>query len=565
MKRRLIICLLFSGTCLPAWAEPGSGYQPDETPPKADTQHFPSGSDVETWQLALEKLKEFEHAQKEGLAIAEKFKLKGDRFEDHPWKGGRDEEESKEDWLNDAYWVMGHEPDSLERFMQCFEPRWVSPICPYCQPAYLRPEPDCELEDNTGDIWEYWWPEWEIEINAWGIVALNPIVVGDDDLLQKALKEYEKKYRPKAEKYMQDVWGADASQAAIPKGLRKAPHIGNSQFAGLLPGDQTYVEEAHVYRTNVAQAVSELRPRGDGIWDFRYEQINGKCVPISFFYNGYVKGHERCFYDSTPQKTKTIIGLTEEAKHEIYWRLPEFSALLDEKKYQVSVPMSLADTGYWRKNSCASYRSEKWEDVYGDLQSAVGIIGNTDSALSDICYYGGGSLYPATGTLMGHFSELPSAAYLARRAIEVLAHLKKKQGKGVPHFADKKRGKDSVDKLQRVFPEPTRCFQMQEIDERNEVLFPKDGVSVDDLGSKRYVYWNKRQACTCQYRGVVSPKEDENNQLGWGCQIYPKDKPKIGDGDEKKSKLNSWLGWSKSDWPPWAESAEQLYDFHYKK
>ncbi|MCB0360718.1 MAG: hypothetical protein KDD44_13815, partial [Bdellovibrionales bacterium] len=117
--------------------------------------------------------------------------------------------------------------------------------------------------------------------------------------------------------------------------------------------------------------------------------------------------------------------------------------------------------------------------------------------------------------------------------------------------------------LLRISPHPTRCFQVQEINPDDQVLFPPDDIRPEQLGSVRYVYWNKRIACTCPYRGVKSPKEDSGNSKGWGCQVWPRSNPALGNGDFEKGHLKSHKGADPHSWPSWAQSAKQLYPFEY--
>ncbi|MCB0360273.1 MAG: hypothetical protein KDD44_11580, partial [Bdellovibrionales bacterium] len=424
-------------------------YDPDPAPPAFDTMHFPSGSDTDTFASALDSLSEFGDSQDIGLDAGAFPLTSAGAVKKHPWYGGRNPQESDKEWRQESKYIMGQKPKSLKRFMQCFEPRLVASTCPYCQPSTLTDE-DCDEVDNSGFIWEYWWPEYVIETNNFGITSFNPVIVGKNNYLQKLYNKHANQFAKLVDTQVESLTGVTAASSAIPGDLRKQPHLGNTHFAGLLPWDNETFLEAHVYRTNVAWAVSKKRPKGKGFWGTRGVMIDGICEQIDFWYNGYKKGNHECFYDTTPQKTSPIGGFTEHIDYSPFWRFPELSKLLDPQKYQASRPNGLADGSYWQERSCASYRAAAWPGKYGDLQAAVGIHANSDPTLRDICYRGGGQLYPVVGVMETAMPELVMSAYLARRAIELLARRKKKAGQGVPLFADRNRKGDSIDKLQRI-------------------------------------------------------------------------------------------------------------------
>lgn len=559
-------------------------YVPFPVPPLPDPMHFPTGSDLQTFQESLESLENFEENKNIGQGVASQFGGPRERFDDHPWKGGRDLGESLTDWFTDSSNAVGLPflgDLSMEDFLECFEPRLVFPTCPFCWPPSLRPN-YCSSKRNLGYIWEYWWPEWEVETNNFGIAAFNPIVEGRVDLLHPMVGQLlESIFRPVAESYIEGKFTGGVT-AEIPDELREEPHLGNAHFAGLLPGDQTLVQEAHVYRSMVAQVTSASRCKGCGFWDIRWKKLKFICVPIPFWYNGWRRGNDECFYDTLPPERGIVAGWTEQPGWNFYWRIPEFSAVLGDRSpelYAASVPLSLADTTYWQTRSCGSYRISKWPDIYQDLTTAAGMIGMSSGPLRDICYKGGGQLYPVTGTMMGHFHPLTSAAYFSRRAIELSSELLRDEKfsgdfpfnwvdiyTGVPYFADRNRSGDSIDKLQRVFPEPSKCFKIQQIMDRNRNLFPPDAERPEGMGSTRYLYWNKRIACTCEYRGTVTAAE-KFRLFGWGCQRFPTDWMP----GEELSRGHFFDGFVTGLippppaplWPPWAESASPAYTWPY--
>lgn len=217
--------------------------------------------------------------------------------------------------------------------------------------------------------------------------------------------------------------------------------------------------------------------------------------------------------------------------------------------------------------SCGSYRILRWPERYTDLDTAVKATptspwffdpsallyhGGIQPYLSlgaesqvsaydlmeDTCYFGGGQLYPIVNNLAGHYPPIPSTNYIARRALELITNPEiNKRGYPAPkssgpthipsrppRYADNK----DVDKIQRIWPTdpsrpvdpfgapegeaprygPTGCYRMNDVDERSQGRFPKNIEEIGGNGDVRYVYWNRRTACICPYRGSSVAWED---------------------------------------------------------
>ncbi|MCB0347133.1 MAG: hypothetical protein KDD66_18580, partial [Bdellovibrionales bacterium] len=324
--------------------------------------------------------------------------------------------------------------------------------------------------------------------------------------------------------------------------------------------------DAHIYRSYLQDATSRKRPEGEwelgAIWnEIRVYGVLIGCYPLPFVYNGYKKGNEECFFDTLQKEDdKNIWGWTEQLQYQSVWRIPDLSALIGGteglQRYMMSSPAvlmglqitpedfgespydeatgSYGPTGsmpylesYLRNATCASYRARQsltggWNE-YRDLMPALG-ISPASNFLKRNCYRGGGQLYPLTGSLSGHHSSMESGALLARRAIELMTRVEpllEKPEQPLPKFADGLLGDDSVDKLQMISPAKSRCMRMEDINDRSmRGIYPKDG-NPDDNGSKRFLYWNKRIACTCPYRGNMWPQDERFRVFGWGCYRFP--------------------------------------------
>ncbi|MCC6932390.1 MAG: hypothetical protein IT292_03950 [Deltaproteobacteria bacterium] len=184
-----------------------------------------------------------------------------------------------------------------------------TPRCTYCQPKKIyKTEKDCEDNKplpNHGEVWEYLWPEWQIEINDFGVAAINPAVFDRPDLQYSNLFQNKDKYLGIGEKYYQQTseklsnsaarglavnLGAEPGQVGIPFG---AGFGSNSKDS-----NDTERSEGHLYATKlVADNHTKKEDRlkfgkDDSYW---YRELNSKetkCLKAKFWYNGYIFGHD---------------------------------------------------------------------------------------------------------------------------------------------------------------------------------------------------------------------------------------------------------------------------------
>lgn len=525
----------------------------------------------------------------------------------HPWYDGNPDGEA--DWYKDSIEVIS----DFGRFYDCMQPDMILPFCPYCIPAML---PDIYLDDecekpyvNPGMVFEYWWPEAEIEINNFAISDVNPVTKGKVAYARTLLEQgIENLFKTKDLQPYLTRLGTDPLHPAdyltklndllnstAWKNLRKDPNLGQSALQPTTPGDQGYYSEAHIYSTELQSRLAGKRQEGKGYYDIVYIDIEDICIPATIMlFNGYRKGNpDNCFYDTLDPKGDDIKAWTEDTKYAKYWRIPEKSKDINGKFYAADVPFDttsihgiadfreqvLKHTQYPMERSCDSYRLEEWDERYGELIHAgvQKVSSDVDPELKDAlarsCYYGGGELYPLVGGLLGVYTESPASAYISRRAIELAGqvshkHLENRPANKTKQPDDKFRnhcgGEDHVnrftrfidiedeeenrnretDKLQRIYPDVTECFNMNQVDERDHELFPADLMKPENHGSIRYIYWNRRQACACDLRGAVSsPERDNGNSTedglpyGWGCLPYPYDNYDVGRGNVEEANI----------------------------
>lgn len=518
--------------------------------------------------------------------------------------------------------------DGFANFHRCMEPRLISPRCPYCWPIKLRPKKysssDCPKRDNKGFVWEYWWPEYTIEINNFGISALNPLMWGRVDL-NHTLLLWQKNIEMQL-KLLDHMLDLSTRLTRVPGGIdfSKLQEMlfdsnlsGQTAFEGITAPDQTQFTEAHLYKPKVQ---TDTHTCGEhpwcpdderlemGCWGRQYIKINNRCIPLRrFWYNGYkyknyecIDGGEpnkECFYQATPEKIKKkgkwVAGWTEERDLAPFWRIPELSQDINEDWYKVSVPIdarfgkgflyNLAEQRrYLEQDTCASYRASRWPDIFGELakDNVFDIKSREADFMGDICYQGGGQLYPLVGSTVRHFNSLTGAALIARRAIELLSETREDLGSDyfdpdINRYTDvSNKGaidppidfffttipigkvKRPVDKLQMIYPRASKCFRMVEskdsygtvpivsdkYEEGSQAFseFPQNVLDPKQKGSIRFVVWNRRTVCSCQYKSIYkNTKLDlpcfyyvtNNLKCGWGCQIYHN--KKRGNGDER--------------------------------
>ncbi|MCC6220479.1 MAG: hypothetical protein IT291_04465 [Deltaproteobacteria bacterium] len=586
----LMIAVLYMVSSVEDCRAQDDDYIPEDTLPVFDTDDtkddgdvFQSGVDKESYEFLKERLEDFQDSVYQGEHIADKYKANGTKWKEadpkqHDWTKGpghfRDLDPSSADWLRDSIRLMGlGEGGDLATFSECFQPTLVSPICTSCYPPCVWV--DCKCLPNTGYTFEYWWPEMIIEVSNFGISAYSPRA--DDggrlaDATFKGLAEIlDKQFRPGELKKLFKRRGIDVDTPGnefestaqwYENDNNVSPLERSTEFAGLLPGDQTVFHEAHVYQTKVGYDASRKREKGVGFCGLEIVKTKVGCIPRPFWYNGYLRGNEECFYDTLDEEDTVVRGWTEEILFAPTWRIAELSVNADEKLYKLSSPKvtegsplgmiankshSNSNESYVEQNSCTSYRlyraeneyrlengesKGKWDESADLARMFKGLEPLDNEDMEQICYRHGEQLYPVVQNVMGIFSADTSTSYLARRAIELISNPNINTTADYPHRPPRFADLDKSDKLQRIYPgdKPSRCYSMDEVDEHDTVLFPGNVEKESDEGGFRYVYWNKRTACVCPYRGLTThalegtPQIDDcsarfipNGLKGWGC------------------------------------------------
>ena len=548
---------------------------------------------------------------------------------EHIWKDGRGTSDSRKDYVVDSRLAVAVKAEKIKKglpedvkevdnlnsvsydnFHECFEPRWLSNRCNYCNPQFVMPFSDCIPRDNRGYVWEYWWPEFTVDVNGFGIASINPVDAFQrkDLLFKQLLTDRKSELKDKLKEHMSELSERDKldrdSDKVVQETLEEIekrnmmddPIGGQSHFSGTSPDDQTQSMESHLYKTKVTtdnHTYPFFRVMHGGMGEWWIPTPIG-CIPICpYWYNGYIwKNNFKCHYDSIPDKLPEKLwaaGWTEQAKYAPYWRFPELSGNIDSAKYRASVPygisfspqnneMETEQLSYLRKDTCSSFRSITWPNIYGDLPKVFKLTPKLDLNLKEICYIGGGQLYPLTGTLMGAHHPLTSAALIARRAIElVYARPEYAFLPNVPRFTDDSfpyGGSNSIDKLQMVYPRYSKCFRMNKtVGEAQDLPyvedigseFPPDEVDPKQVGAVRFIFWNRRTTCSCQYRSTyedtmkAGPDFKCNAIYGWGCQVFENRPSQLGRGKGSEILKDKFYGSEQKKDEHFADAAWQLY------
>lgn len=548
----------------------------------------------------------------------------------HDWKEeGREDKYSKKDYKVDSQMAVGVKkkkvkknfPDDVSNdqreasypsseklayanFHACFEPRLISKRCEYCNPKWVMPFPDCIARDNRGYVWEYWWPEFTIDVNNFGIASINPSkAFGRNDLMfDELLSDRKSELKDKLKEHIKylsekDRLDRDANQPANDaykeikdRQLIDDPIGGQSHFAGISPEDQSQNMEAHLYKAKVTTdnfTYPFTRRDHGAMGEWWYPCTKGCCKLCDYWWNGYIwKDNFKCHYDSIPDKMPERLwpgGWTEQTKYAPYWRFPELSGNINSTLYRASVPSDISfsktnknlyeeQLDYGKSQTCSSYRTLKWSQIYKDLNTVFDVSSTVNSSFRDICYVGGGQLYPLTGNLLGYHHPLTSPAVIARRAIELIAAKPEYYIPNVPRFTDESSsgGRNSIDKLQMVYPRYSKCFRMNPTEGDAENLpvvddtddqFPADAIDPKQLGVTRFIFWNRRTTCSCQYRSTyedtkrAGPNFACRRVYGWGCQIF-ESHPR---GNGRENPKDKFYGSTKQDDEHFADAAWQLY------
>lgn len=430
-----------------------------------------------------------------GVDLAKDFSPGGSQiktdlsYRDHPWLHGNP------DFMK--VWMIDDTMKIMEHLGSCYDFKIETRIC------HQEFRCDCGLTGCTCWISLYFpqefnWPEVVTETNDFAIGSFwagqirEPLIALKESMMDSFAG-------------MPSIMGGykKRSEAGLPEGLSKDPHIGHSATDDQgYPGQLGRNYEAHVYRTFfdlvLTPEIYKMNP----------------FVPL------------KCY----PKRDNNLMLHWSEALAPI-WRVSGFSNLRlfppTPKPYR-----EYYENAYWqsllsamdpRSSSCASYRAKKFKNPIATL--VPGIIPNDQVKGMEVnCYQHAslGQLFPIVGNVETN-AETTAALVAGRRFLEwsssELAERLNITGSRKTNFFNDRPGrnlyrKDGVttigddrraDKLQSIDPDNSGCFNIEEADERNRSLFPKGLLRPDQLGNRKWVHWNARACCVEMIRIYVFP------------------------------------------------------------
>ncbi|MBL7661233.1 hypothetical protein JNK13_00630 [bacterium] len=318
---------------------------------------------------------------------------------------------------------------------------------------------------------EYYWPETVIETNNFMIGST--IYPGEATALRESFIANKEAVLSSYRQFM--------SQAEIPGELKRTPHAGNTTTENL-EGETENTYEAHIYRT---------------FFDYQ--------VTSSLAGTGFFLGAPAC---SLPPPERLIRDFTE--AHPDYWRIPEMwpnRVHGGDGAYSgyYGPIVSLA----YKNSICAKYRA----GLGSQISSMIKIDPDYNPELAKLCMVQSenladlGQLFPTVWTT--ELQEPIAQIVMSVRANSIFdweglegpnrsnyfnpvggSNLYRDQN-NVTHVGDR-----PADKIQRIYPEPSGCFRMSDISERDQGLFPK-GMLMEPYGNHKIVHWNRRRTCLC--------------------------------------------------------------------
>ena len=469
-------------------------------------------------------------------AVGKQYNIAGKQIQgpkEHPWLEASPSTGANPnfigDYIRDSF-VSANPITSTQQTWSCFEPQLIAKgfwgSGDQYNPASIDLALTCKLScpplppplpDNGYEVVQFWWPEHHIAVNNYARSRFNPAVggpFGSKYTRQALISAKEIGPEKEMKRQLEQNYPLDAGEFKGPD--RTQPFIGQGMWGGE-PGDTGDRLNGHVYRTLLAAALGDRKPKG-----------------LDFFF-GWL-WNPRSIYLSLAPSTgeKPIANLwTEYGMFEAITAVPQLSymagargsramnALFGPKQQVTQVVRN--NPNFFQSQGSAAFRVGRWGFDYGALQDVAQISPDRNAALRESVFHGGQELFPLTLTLETNATPTLStfgvfarrAAYLAgtRDLVQYLpgAEMSRINEYTVNGFDN---GRE-IDKLQRIFPTkggPSECYRSQRIPNMVEQTedgwvaqnFPHDmmGYVHEDFGDVAYTYWNKRVACSCRVLGV---------------------------------------------------------------
>ena len=445
------------------------------------------------------------------------------------------------------------------------------------------PDPWGYLE-NGYEVVEYWFPEYQVSINNYGINRIRPETLseGGQQFTRKALLAQklglpEQQIRQGAD----ESYPMDTSAAKLVE-PRQDPFLGQGMSQEHLE-DKAY---GHVVRTWLSTNMGDRKKNTSAGWEV---------------------DPEFSLYDALPRTREQHDAAniwTEYGMFDAITSIPHFShrirpdamkALFGDKS-----PISEAakkQKPFWQSQGAAAFRVQRWPDLFKPLQEKFEIQGDSKEVLKEVVYKGGHELFPLVTNVSGFGTPALSAgAVFARRTLylagarapadlggdesgEVASYFPQGEelGRIATYTINSENKALEIDKLQLISPKRMKdgsryggappmvseCFRSQNIPnlvngdadlERwaNRNL-PSNLVGMysdrdffsEQGGDITFTYWNRRIGCFCDRCGAPTGSSAINDG-GDGDKLYDKPRKEYCRYPLLPT-MTPWSAWAKRD------------------
>ena len=259
--------------------------------------------------------------------------------------------------------------------------------------------------DNGYEVVEYWFPEYQVSINNYGINRIRPETLSATGqqftrkaLLAQKLGLPEQQIRDAAEK----SYPFDTSAAKLVQ-PRQDPFLGQGMSQEHLE-DKAY---GHVVRTWLSTNMGDKKKRTSAGW---------RVDPEFSLFDAMPRTRE----EHDPANVWTEYGMFDAittVPHFSYRIRPEvMKALFGEES--TIMEQSKKTTPTWQSKGAAAFRVQRWPNLFRPLQDRFEIKGDTNAVLKEVVYKGGSELFPLVTNLSGFgMPALSAGAIFARRTL----------------------------------------------------------------------------------------------------------------------------------------------------
>ncbi|MFN8391353.1 MAG: hypothetical protein U0136_13775 [Bdellovibrionota bacterium] len=438
--------------------------------------------------------------------------------------------------------------------------------------------------ENGYEVVEYWFPEYQVSINNFGINRIRPETLsgtGGQFTRQALLSQKE----GSEQQELQQLASAYplSLQNYKPMPGREPPLKGQGVWGGYAFPDFEDKSYAHVIRTWLSTTMGDQRKKTDAGWEV---------------------DPEFSVYDALPKprwEHDPVNVWTEHGMFDVLTSIPQFSWKVRPDlmqglfgQQQPYMQAAKQPKPFWQSQGAMAYRVAKWGDSYAPLQKIVGVKGNADESIKEAVYRGGYELFPLVTNGSGFGTPtISAAAVFARRALYI-AGANQQNGdqsgmieKFFPQGAqmgrimtytinieDKAR---EIDKMQLTSPKRphdgttfggippmlSECFRSQNIpnlvnkDQKleqwvNNNLSRKLPGYYSDIdfispqgGDITFTYWNRRIGCFCDRCGKPFGSTPTNDG-GDGDKLYDRPRQPIC-RYPLLPQMTAWSAWARED------------------